>query len=134
MDELEGWTERRRSLAHRYSALLEAFVQVPEERHGECCVYQTYVIQIERRDELQRFLQANGVEALVHYRTPIHMQPAAARLGYGPTSLPQTWRASQRILSLPLFPTMTIEQQDLVVGLIKEFQNKSPHVPGAPTL
>ncbi len=133
MDELEGWTEKRRTLAHRYSALLEGFAQVPEERHGEYCVYQTYVIQIERRDELQRFLQANGVEALVHYRTPIHMQPAAADLGYGPTSLPQTWRASQRILSLPLFPTMTIEQQDLVVGLIKEFQNKSPHVPGIPT-
>jgi dTDP-4-amino-4,6-dideoxygalactose transaminase len=127
MDELEKWTERRRMLAQRYNALLAPFVEVPQERQDEYCVYQTYVIQADERDELQEFLQAGGVEALVHYRQPIHLQPAAAALGYAYTDLPRTWRACQRILSLPLFPSMTTQQQDLVVRRIKEFHHDRPH-------
>ena len=121
---LDHWTERRRALAQRYNQLLHSVVQVPAEGPGETCVYQTYVVQADRRDELQAFLRANGVEALIHYRTPIHVQKAAAGLGYGPEQFPQTMRACDRILSLPLFPNMTHEQQDLVVSLIQEFYDK----------
>jgi dTDP-4-amino-4,6-dideoxygalactose transaminase len=118
---LEQWTERRRALAHRYNELLQGLVQTPVEGPGEYCVFQTYVIQADNRDELQAFLQSRGVEALIHYRTPIHLQPAAAPLGYTASDFPKTLRACQRILSLPLFPDMTHSQQDQVVALIKEF-------------
>ena len=115
------WTEQRRKLAHRYNSLLDDVVTVPFEGPEEHCVYQTYVIQAERRDQLRDFLQAHGVEALIHYRTPIHLQPAAAALGYAADVFPETLRACDRILSLPVFPGMTEAQQDLVVSLVHEF-------------
>jgi dTDP-4-amino-4,6-dideoxygalactose transaminase len=126
MRALQDWSARRRALALRYNDLLRDIVETPDEGPGEQCAYQTYVIQDRGRDELQDFLQANGVEALVHYRTPIHRQPAAAELGVAPGSLPQTERACSRILSLPLFPDLTHIQQNLVVSLIHDFYASRP--------
>ena len=111
----------RRRLAHRYHELLRDYVVVPEEREGEVHTYQTYLIQAGDRDAFQAHLRANGVEAIVHYATPLHLQPAAADLGYGPGSFPVTERLSDSILSLPLFPGMTVEQQDRVVAEIAAF-------------
>ena len=111
----------RRRLAHRYHELLRDYVVVPEEREGEIHTYQTYLIQAGDRDALQAHLRANGVEAIVHYATPLHLQPAAADLGYGPGSFPVTERLSDSILSLPLFPGMTAEQQGRVVTEIASF-------------
>jgi dTDP-4-amino-4,6-dideoxygalactose transaminase len=131
MKALGDWTSRRRALALRYNGLLSSVVEVPLEGPGEQSVYQTYVIQADRRDELQQFLQANGVEALIHYRTPIHLQPAAASLGYTESDFPVASRACRRILSLPLFPDMTHAQQDLVAGLIRKFYDKQELVKAA---
>ena len=113
----------RRRLALRYHELLRDYVVVPEEREGEIHTYQTYFIQAGDRDALQAHLRANGVEAIVHYATPLHLQPAAADLGYGAGSFPVTERLSDSILSLPLFPGMTAEQQDRVVTEIASFYN-----------
>ncbi|HYR89131.1 MAG TPA: DegT/DnrJ/EryC1/StrS family aminotransferase [Terriglobia bacterium] len=127
-DHLHRWTEQKRALALRYNDLLRPYVTVPEEGPGEYCVYQTYVIQADKRDDLQKFLNENGVEALVHYRTPIHVQPAAKDLGYTSRDLPHTLRACERIMSLPLFPGMTHQQQDLAVDLIRTFhQSHAEH-------
>jgi len=125
LTKLDQWTEERRRLAFRYNDLLKDDVDVPLEKTGEYCVYQTYVIQADRRDELQTFLTQNGVEALIHYRIPIHLQPAAKNLGYTIDDFPITKRACNRILSLPLFPGMTTSQQDLVVELISKFYQKN---------
>lgn len=118
---LNEWTEKRRILAFRYNRLLKPYVQVPEEGIGEYHVYQTYVVQAERRDQLLTFLRENGVEALIHYATPIHLQPAARSLGYSAGDFPNTMRYVGRILSLPLYPSMTQGQQDHVVELIADF-------------
>jgi len=125
---LDEWTERRRALAHRYHELLSAEVLVPKEAPGEYSVYQTYVIQAGSRDDLQTHLQEQGVEALIHYRTPMHLQPAAAGLGYAPGDFPMAERAAGRILSLPLFPSMSHAQQDRVADLIHDFYQQRPHV------
>lgn len=121
LPELEHWTEERRELAFRYNRFLKPFVKVPEEAPGEYHVYQTYVVLADRRNELQKFLRDHGVEALVHYPTPIHMQPAAAGLNYLPEDFPVTLQLSKRIMSLPLYPGLTYEQQDIVVELISDF-------------
>jgi len=121
--ELERWTEERRVIAHRYNELLKPFVVVPEEVPGEYHVYQTYVVLAERRNELLKFLRDNGVEALVHYPTPIYMQPAAQSLNLKPEDFPVTLQLSHRIMSLPLYPGMTTEQQDIVVDLFSKFYN-----------
>jgi dTDP-4-amino-4,6-dideoxygalactose transaminase len=118
---LDRRTEERRRLARRYHQLLGPFVEVPEEGPGEYCVYQTYVVQADHRDDLKRHLNDHGVEALVHYPTPLHLQPAAQGLGYAAGDLPMTMRAAARILSLPLYPGLAHTQQDLVAELIEGF-------------
>ncbi|MBI2770774.1 MAG: DegT/DnrJ/EryC1/StrS family aminotransferase [Burkholderiales bacterium] len=122
---LETWTEQRRTLARRYNELLRPYVDVPDEGPGEYCVWQTYVIRSDRRDELKKFLNDNGVEALVHYATPIHTQPAAKSLGYQPGDFPKTMRHVGRIISLPLYPTLTHAQQDRVVEVIARFHRNA---------
>jgi dTDP-4-amino-4,6-dideoxygalactose transaminase len=121
MRHLDAWTAERRRLAHRYNDLLRPYVIVPDEAAGERHVYQTYMIQAERRDELRQFLVSGGVEALVHYATPIHLQPAARDLGYTERDFPVCKRVVDRILSLPLYPGLTEAQQDRVAELIGEF-------------
>lgn len=118
---LERWTEARRKLALRYNDLLRPYVEVPDEGPGEHCVFQTYVIKVDRRDELKQYLNEHGVEALVHYATPIHLQPAAKDLGYSAADFPKTMRHVNRIMSLPLYPTLTHSQQDRVVELVLAF-------------
>lgn len=118
---LDAWTEARRSLALRYNDLLRPFVAVPDEGPGEHCVFQTYVVKADRRDELKQYLNERGVEALIHYATPIHVQPAAKDLGYSASDFPNTMRHVGKILSLPLYPTLTHSQQDRVTELINSF-------------
>ena len=118
---LDMWTETRRKLAIRYNDLLRPYVDVPDEGPGERCVFQTYVVSAERRDELKQYLNNHGVEALIHYATPIHLQPAAKELGYTSADFPVTMHHVGRILSLPLYPTMTHTQQDHVAELIESF-------------
>ena len=122
---LDDWTEARRTLALRYNDLLRPYVEVPDEGPGERCVYQTYVIKAERRDELKTFLNENGVEALVHYATPIHLQPAAADLGYTAADFPLTMDHVGKIISLPLYPMLTHAQQDRVAELISSFYQQN---------
>ncbi|HIN33704.1 MAG TPA: DegT/DnrJ/EryC1/StrS family aminotransferase [Nitrospirales bacterium] len=118
---LEERTEVRRQLAFRYNDILRSHVDVPDEGPGECCVFQTYVARVEKRDDLQRYLREHGVEALVHYATPIHLQPAAKSLGHSESDFPNTMHYVNRILSLPLYPGLTHAQQDRVVELIVAF-------------
>jgi dTDP-4-amino-4,6-dideoxygalactose transaminase len=121
LTQLRGWTERRRELAFQYNEKLKPYVTVPEEAAGQYCVYQTYMIQAERRDALQDHLREKGIEALTHYRVPLHLQPAARALGYGENVFPVTERLCRTILSLPLYPTMTEAQQDYVVDSVARF-------------
>ena len=118
---LDAWTEARRNLAFRYNDLLRPYVEVPDEGPGERCVFQTYVIKADRRDELKQYLNERGVEALIHYATPIHLQPAAKELGYSAVHFPRTMQHVGKILSLPLYPTLTHAQQDRVVELVSSF-------------
>ena len=64
-----------------------------------------------------------GVQALVHYPTPLHLQPSARSLGHTAKDFPVTMAASGRILSLPIYPGLTDAQQDLVADLISDFYN-----------
>ena len=118
---LDKWTEERRKIALRYNDLLRPYADVPDEGEGEYCVFQTYVIQVENRNELQTFLKSNGVQALVHYPLPLHLQPAAKSLGYTEKDFPKTMELSSRILSLPLYPELKEEQQDYVAELFLKF-------------
>jgi len=145
---LERWVERRRQIARRYRQALgdlaglaladpgtaghswnQFVVRVPHCPSGPkacagactpsadsasyglpeaCC-----------RDWLKQQLQDAGVSTIIYYPIPIHRQPAYAHLGYGPGSLPVTERLCAEVLSLPIFPELSEEQQDTVIAQLR---------------
>lgn len=119
---LDAENQRRRDLAGYYSEHLPgADVELPLTRERVVHCYHQYVVRSPRRDALRDHLRASGVGALIHYPAPVHQQPAyEGRLGAS-GSLPQTERAVREILSLPMFPEMTVEQAACVVDAIRAF-------------
>lgn len=103
LNRLDSVIQRRRNNAELYSSLLDKCKMViPEFSDFEYSTFHMYVIQVEHRDELQKFLKSKGVEALVHYPAPLHVQPAAEKLGYQEGDFPVAEGLSGRILSLPI--------------------------------
>jgi dTDP-4-amino-4,6-dideoxygalactose transaminase len=118
---LEEWTEARRALAARYAELLaglpiELPVQAEERRH----VWHLYVARHPERDRVRTELEARGVQTGLHYPIPLHLQKAYAHLGYREGQFPVAERIGRECLTLPLFPEMTLEQQDVVVAALRE--------------
>ena len=86
-----------------------------------CCtsVYAQYTVQIEKRDQVQARLLERGVPSAVHYPLPIHLQPVFAGLRLARGSFPLSEAAAGRVLSLPMHPYLTSEQQSQVVESLK---------------
>lgn len=124
LNHLDAWTEARRANAAFYRERLGDVVRCPVDQPQEYAVYHTFVIQAPARNELQQFLSSHGVETKVHYPIPIHRQPAAQALGYGVGSLPRTEELAGTILSLPIYPELTLAQKELVVSMIRKFYGK----------
>lgn len=118
---VKEWNERRREIAARYSEGLKDVVQTPVERPDAVHVYHLYVIQTDARTELQEYLLDEGVQTLIHYPIPAHLQKAYEYLGNKPGDLPMTERVAGRILSLPMHPELTNEQADYVIDRIRAF-------------
>ena len=120
---LPEWTEKRRAHAQYYREHLLGIpgLELPEIRGHEFPVYHTFVVQTDRRDELRKFLSERNIATAVHYPIPIHLQKAAAGLGYRTGDLPVTERQAQRILSLPIYPDLNACNQQRVVESIRSF-------------
>ncbi len=120
---LEGWTERRRENAHYYRSKLAGLtpLSTPTECNWEKAVYHTFVIQVERREELRAFLSARGIGTAVHYPVPVHLSPAGKELGYPEGSFPVAEGQAKRVLSLPVYPELTETDLDYVVHSLFEF-------------
>jgi dTDP-4-amino-4,6-dideoxygalactose transaminase len=122
----ERFTAAKRALAVRYREALRDVVRVPEDAPGEEPVYATFIVRAERRDDLQRFLAARGIDTKVHYPTPLHLQPAAEDLGYVKGDFPVTERLATEILSLPIYPELSPAQQEAVIMGIRDFYGARP--------
>lgn len=121
---LATWTEQRITLARRYDRLLKGIVETPPV-HPDCKhVYYMYVIRTPQRDKLQAFLKEKGIETGIHYPIPLHLQPAYAYLDHKEGDFPVAEQAAKDILSIPIYPELTEEQQDYIVRAIKEFFRK----------
>lgn len=120
---LKEWTAKRRQNAKIYQENLSnlAQVKIPLERPYEKSVYHTFVVQVERREELIKFLENKGIGTKIHYPIPIHLQPAAKDLGYKNGSLPVTESQAKKILSLPIYPELTQKELSYIVNCIRDF-------------
>ena len=119
---LDAWNRRRRQIAALYTAgLADLPLQTPVERPAGGHVYHLYVIRAGERDRLQAFLAGRDIQTLIHYPIPAHLQPAYAHLGYVEGCLPETERAAQTILSLPIYPQLSDDEAGRIVGAIREF-------------
>lgn len=118
---LDAWNAARRRAASRYGALLAdiAGVRTPADDAGEAHVWHLYVVRVAERDRVLAELGASGIGAGVHYPYPLHLTPAYAHLGLGPGAFPVAERAATEILSLPMFPHLTADQQEEVVGAVR---------------
>lgn len=117
---LDDWNEKRRKIASWYNELLSTTnVVCPKEKEYAKHNYHLYVIRSEKRDKIHDFLAAKGITSLIHYPIPIHLQKPYAYLGILLGALPNTEKASNEILSLPIFPELRYNQIEEVVNSIK---------------
>jgi dTDP-4-amino-4,6-dideoxygalactose transaminase len=123
---LASWNEARRRNAKHYNELLSPIkgITVPLEAEGCRPVYHLYVILVEDRDGLQKYLNDKGVGTGLHYPVPLHLQKAYSYQGYKEGEFPVTESVARRLLSLPMFPELAKEQIEYVAQAIKEFMNK----------
>jgi dTDP-4-amino-4,6-dideoxygalactose transaminase len=118
---LDAWCEARRRLAYRYNDLLRGIegVITPVEIPGTRCVYHQYTIRVENRARVQEKMKEAGVQTMVYYPVPLHLQEVHAALGYRTGSFPNAELVADTCLSLPIFPEMTVEQQDQVAAALR---------------
>ena len=125
---LDGYASSRAEHAKRYEETLLAgpaagALQTPVETYGCTSVWNQYTVRVRdgRRDELQSWLGERKIGAAIYYPIPLHLQECFADLGYGVGDLPQTERAAEEVLSLPVYPEMRPEEQQTVIDALNEF-------------
>jgi dTDP-4-amino-4,6-dideoxygalactose transaminase len=124
---LPAWTEARQKAAARYTDMLKGVANIATPYEGEWskAVYHLYVIRTGKRDELKKYLGGENIDTGLHYPVPLHQQKAYATVKFHNGSLTVSERVAGEILSLPMFPGLTEEQQKKVVSSIKGFMEHS---------
>lgn len=119
---LDEWNGKRKEVASIYNELLKDVPDVvtPVELDDTECVYHQYTIQVPHRDKLHEALKDKGVMSMIYYPVPIHKQEAFEYLNCKDVCLPVTNDLNTKVLSLPIFPEITKEQQETVANAIKE--------------
>lgn len=122
LGKMDDLIARRRASAALYRELLDPeLCFAPPCRDVEFNSFHTFVIQVDRRDELQAHLSAQGIGTAIHYPVPIHLQPAAAYLGHKPGDFPVTEEQSRRIITLPIHQNLTEAEIHRVAGAVNDF-------------
>ena len=130
---LDKWNDQRRAKALIYKRKVEGSgVICPIEKEWARHVYHLFVIRSKKRNGLQAFLKGKGIDTLIHYPIPIHLQKAFVELGYKRGSLPVTEQYSREILSLPFFPEMTEREMEEVTKQIKFSSGQKSPLPTGP--
>jgi dTDP-4-amino-4,6-dideoxygalactose transaminase len=119
---LPEWTAKRQAVAKEYGRQLEGVSEVmaPFEPSWSKAVYHLYVVRVQNREKLQADLSAAGVATAIHYPIPLHQQKAYAHLGYKTGDFPVAERVAPEIVSLPMFPQLTMEQVHRVAEKVIE--------------
>jgi UDP-2-acetamido-2-deoxy-ribo-hexuluronate aminotransferase len=110
----------RARIGARYTDLLSGVVTTPSISEGNSHVYAIYTIRSERRDEIAESLGKAGIPSGVYYPKCLDQQPVFAELGYDEAMLPEARKASREVLSIPMHPFLSEQDQDLVVSVIRD--------------
>jgi len=125
LDKLEDVTQKRRSNAKSYlNNINNQVLFIPKEKDSEYNVYHTFVLQTKYRDKLKEYLSKNGIDTAIHYPVPIHLQPAAKKLGYKVGDFPITEKQSKEILTLPVNQYLEKNDLDRIISVINQFESK----------
>lgn len=125
---LAGWNKSRQERARKYNELLSAVgadIKAPYEPSWSKAIYHLYVIQLENREAVQAALSKENIGTGIHYPIPLHLQKAYANQGYRAGDFPVTEKAAERILSLPMFPTLSEADQVRVVETLVRIVRES---------
>ncbi|MEI7474154.1 MAG: DegT/DnrJ/EryC1/StrS family aminotransferase [bacterium] len=117
---IDTWNDARRAVAHRYNELFADVddVVTPVELEATKCVYHQYTVKVPNRTKLQDDLKEAGIQSMIYYPVPLHQQKVHAHLPA--CSLPETEQCTEVVLSLPIFPELTQEEQNMVADAIKK--------------
>ncbi len=123
---LDRWTEGRRHNASRYARLFKEAklgdrVVLPVTAPGNYHVFNQFTIRARKRDELKEYLKQKGIGTEIYYPIPLHLQACYKDLGYHKGAFPESERAAQEALSLPIYSELTEDQLAYVVEIIRRF-------------
>jgi dTDP-4-amino-4,6-dideoxygalactose transaminase len=126
---LEQWTEQRRQNATRYRRFIppsvtSSYMALPMEPDGTRHVYNQFTIRCKERDRLREHLLQNGIPTEIYYPHPLHLQPAFSYLGYREGSLPYAESVAREVVSLPIYPELTADEQRRIVGALAAFYGR----------
>jgi dTDP-4-amino-4,6-dideoxygalactose transaminase len=124
---LEKWTAERQKKAERYQLLFQDLLssvkglKLPTIQYQNRHIFHQYVIRVPERDRLKKFLAEEGIGTDIYYPVPLHLQECYSFLKYRRGDLPNSEKASEEVLALPIYPELTEDQQTAVVDRIKAF-------------
>ena len=120
---LAAWSAKRRENARYYTNALSGIdgLCTPSIDPKNESIFNQYTIRAQRRDELQAHLKSKGIGTAIYYPLALHLQPCFAYLGYREGSCPESERATQEVLSLPIYPELTLGQLDEVADAVRSF-------------
>ena len=136
---IDRWNQQRRAVAARYDTLLresglvndgaltvsaQAPIGLLQTRPEAYHIYHQYVVRAHRRHELRAFLTERAIGTEIYYPVPLHLQQSFAYLGYSPGDLPESERAAQEAMALPMFSELREDEQRRVVAAIAEFYSR----------
>ena len=127
LNHLGEWTNKRRENAMFYNKALNDItddkLELPQIAEGRRHIFNQYTIRVKngKRDKLKEFLERQGISTVVYYPLPLHLQPCFSSLGYRKGDFPAAEKASEEVLSLPVYPELEKEEREYVVDKICEF-------------
>jgi dTDP-4-amino-4,6-dideoxygalactose transaminase len=119
---LDEWSKKRREHAEVYnSAFKDLDMITPKEESFSYHIYNQYTIAVKNRDKLRKYLKEKEIGHDSYYPVPLHLQECYKFLGYKKGDVPVSERKSEEVVSIPIYPELTKEEQEYVISVIKEF-------------
>jgi len=120
---LPKWSKKRAEIASYYSKNLKGIgdIVTPLIASNRNHIFHQYTIRTKLRDKLQKYLKEKEIPTMIYYPLPLHLQPAFKHLGYKKGDLPEAEKATEEVLSLPIYPELTKKEQDFIIQKIQEF-------------